>query len=161
MRRGARIMKHLTRGKKKQARRSIEHPEIVADSWIEAIFHMIMMIMIQHQNGAPLADNWLVGIYRIFQKAEARGYELTAIDALSVLIGGDLTPEEIGIYLAALDAAGWIKQEDFEEAFMNSEEESEKDLSKPKQLGDLIARVLPAAKRSCVCSRPKRRADPE
>lgn len=95
---------------------------IKAESWIEALFLVVLQLRDENANGVPLADNWLAGVLQIMGRAEARGYELTATESVSALLSDELTDEEAGIYLAALQARGWIEERDFDDAFLQGEE---------------------------------------
>ena len=111
-------MKNRKQKQKQQAPACIE-----AKSWIEALFLVILQLRDDRANGIPFADNWLAGAHQVMSKAEARGYELTAIEILAALISEKLTDEEAGTFLAALEAGGWITEQDFDEAFLQDAEE--------------------------------------
>ena len=96
--------------------------QIEAESWIEALFLVVLQLRSDRANGLHFAENWLAGAYQIASRAEARGYELPAIEILAALISEEQTDEEAGIFLAALEAGGWITEQDFVTAFLEGME---------------------------------------
>lgn len=104
---------------RKRAERRKELYTIKADNWVEALFKIVLLIRSGYGILGGSRRSWIKGITHIFEKAESRGYDLSAVDVVPLLLSKKMTDEEVGIYLAAVAEDGWIKFNDFSESYMN------------------------------------------